>query len=264
MEIKDEGTGNSCRFEADGFEAGASLTIRGNDNTIEIGADIDMRAPKIFIEGNGNVIRMAADPGEVASPAGIPTRPFLLQRDDRAPAIDILGNCNTIETGRHVQIYSSLIQLVGSDNLMRIGSWVRAHLRVDFQTSRATFELGDETTSVALQASLHEPGTMRIGKDCQISADIYLTVSDTHPIVDLTTGERINKAGDVIIGDHVWLGFKSTVLKGCTIGSGSTIGTCAVVTGDIPENCVAVGNPAKVVRENVTWAREFSDAETTP
>ena len=141
---------------------------------------------------------------------------------------------------------------------MRIGSWVRAHLRIDFQTNDATFVIGDQTTAVALQASLHEPQQLRIGEGCQISADIYITVSDTHPIIDLTTGERINEAGDVIIGDHVWLGFKSTVLKGCRIGSGSTVGTCGVVTGDLPENCVAVGNPARVVRENVTWAREFT------
>ena len=52
----------------------------------------------------------------------------------------------------------------------------------------------------------------------------------------------------VIIGDHVWIGANSIILKGVSIGTGSTIAAGSVVTKDIPENCVAAGNPAKVVK----------------
>ena len=55
--------------------------------------------------------------------------------------------------------------------------------------------------------------------------------------------------GEVIIGERVWICENAVILPGVHIGSGSVIGANAVVTKDIPENCVAAGNPAKVVRE---------------
>ena len=52
----------------------------------------------------------------------------------------------------------------------------------------------------------------------------------------------------VRIGNNVWLGFESCVLPGVTIGDGSVIGARSVVTEDVPANCIAAGNPARVVR----------------
>lgn len=260
IDIKDLGAGNVYRLDADSFEAGAELTIRGNDNTVEIGADVDLRAPRIHVEGDANRIRLAAGPFEVddeRDPRLEEVPPFLLHADTREAEIVVLGDGNTIEAGRYAELYDSSLQVVGDDNLLRLGSRVRAHLKVDFHTSGACLDIGDRTTAVALQAALHEPRTLRLGKDCQLAAAIYITVSDTHSIVDLDTGEPINAGQDVVIGDHVWLGYRAVVLKGAKIGSGSVVGTCAVVTSEIPENCVAVGNPARVVRRNVTWTREL-------
>lgn len=53
----------------------------------------------------------------------------------------------------------------------------------------------------------------------------------------------------VMIEDNVWIGFDCCILPGVHIGSGSIIGARSVVNTDIPPNCVAVGNPARVVRE---------------
>lgn len=53
----------------------------------------------------------------------------------------------------------------------------------------------------------------------------------------------------ITIGENVWLGANVTVLPGVTIGKNSVIGAGSVVTKDIPENVVAVGNPCKVLRE---------------
>lgn len=55
--------------------------------------------------------------------------------------------------------------------------------------------------------------------------------------------------GTIRIGDNVWLGDKVTVLPGVTIGQGSIIASNSVVTKDIPENSIAAGAPAKVVRQ---------------
>ncbi|MDI6838028.1 MAG: acyltransferase, partial [Rhizobiaceae bacterium] len=47
------------------------------------------------------------------------------------------------------------------------------------------------------------------------------------------------------------------VLKGVVIGDGSIIGTCSVVTKDIPPESLAIGTPARVVRDGVTWSHEL-------
>lgn len=53
----------------------------------------------------------------------------------------------------------------------------------------------------------------------------------------------------IVINDYVWLGMNVTVLKGATIGENSIIGANSVVTKDIPANCIAAGNPCKVIKE---------------
>ena len=52
----------------------------------------------------------------------------------------------------------------------------------------------------------------------------------------------------ITVGDNVWLGAGVHVLPGVTIGENAVIGAGSIVTADIPSNCVAVGNPCKVVR----------------
>ncbi|WP_303621205.1 hypothetical protein [Kocuria sp. WN036] len=50
-----------------------------------------------------------------------------------------------------------------------------------------------------------------------------------------------------MIGSDVWIGYGAIVLSGISIGSSSIIGAGAVVTHDIPENCIAIGQPARVI-----------------
>ena len=55
------------------------------------------------------------------------------------------------------------------------------------------------------------------------------------------------------IGNHVWIGQGATILKGVTIGNNSIIAAGAIVTKDIPANCIAAGVPARVIKEDVNW-----------
>lgn len=58
--------------------------------------------------------------------------------------------------------------------------------------------------------------------------------------------------GPVVIGDNVWIGDKSTILPGITIGEGAVVAANAVVTKDVPAYSVAAGNPAKIVKQNIS------------
>ena len=87
-----------------------------------------------------------------------------------------------------------------------------------------------------------------IGDDCFIgpNVSIYTACHSTDPIERNTRREW---AEPVTIGDNVWIGGSVTILPGVTIGSNVTIGAGSVVTRDIPDNVVAVGNPCKVIKK---------------
>lgn len=90
---------------------------------------------------------------------------------------------------------------------------------------------------------------IEIGEDVAISRDVSIMDSDFHVIEK----EGYVKTAPVTIGNHVWIGNRVTILKGVTIGDGSIIAAGALVTKDIPDHCLAAGQPARVVRENVSW-----------
>ena len=96
-----------------------------------------------------------------------------------------------------------------------------------------------------------------IGNDCMFSYGINIRNTDSHPIYN-SNGELINKGKEIIIKDKVWVGMGATILKGCTIEEGCIIGAQSLVTKSIAvKNCIATGVPARIVRENITWEREF-------
>ena len=90
---------------------------------------------------------------------------------------------------------------------------------------------------------------LRIGSDCILAGFCYVNSSD-HGIAK---GELIRTQGfvgaPIEIGDDVWLGGHVFVNKGVRIGRGAVIGAGAVVVKDVPENKIAVGNPAHALRE---------------
>ena len=72
--------------------------------------------------------------------------------------------------------------------------------------------------------------------------------SDFHKIETNTNNET-----GVVIGNHVWVGANSTVLKNVTIEDGAIVGANSLVTKNVSSNCVVAGNPAKVIKENILW-----------
>lgn len=86
-----------------------------------------------------------------------------------------------------------------------------------------------------------------IGDDCFIGPNVSIYTA-CHSADPVERNSRREWAEPVTIGDNVWIGGSVTILPGVTIGNNVTIGAGSVVTKDIPDNVVAVGNPCRVVR----------------
>lgn len=99
---------------------------------------------------------------------------------------------------------------------------------------------------------LGEGTRCEIGSDCIFAKGVRIRTCDQHFIYD-NENNRINTSKAIYIGKHVWCGASAIIMKGLSIGNGSVIGMDAMVTKDIPDNCIAVGKPAKVIKDNVYW-----------
>lgn len=88
-----------------------------------------------------------------------------------------------------------------------------------------------------------------LGKGATIARDVMVIDSDSHQICD---GKHVVDQ-PVVIGDHVWLGARSMVLKGVRIGDGAIVAAGSIVTKDVGSRCIVAGAPAKCVSENVDW-----------
>jgi acetyltransferase-like isoleucine patch superfamily enzyme len=143
---------------------------------------------------------------------------------------------------------------IGSQCEIEIGSHCNlGHLFI-FGRSNARIGIGSQSSFNGLvRLMCHEPTSLTIGSGCLFAGEVEVSTSDMHSLIDAKTGARINPAHDITIEEHVWIGQRAMILKGAHIGAGSVIGAGGIVTGTIPRQCVAVGNPARVVRQGVTW-----------
>jgi maltose O-acetyltransferase len=80
---------------------------------------------------------------------------------------------------------------------------------------------------------------------------IYAVFHPVNPSERLPEGRKIwvSQTAPVTIGSNVWIGGGAIILPGVTIGDNTTIGAGSVVTHSIPANCLAVGNPCRVIRK---------------
>lgn len=95
-----------------------------------------------------------------------------------------------------------------------------------------------------------------IGDDCMFAPNVIIATG-THPVLPELRRRVYQYNLPVRIGNCVWLGAGSIVLPGVTIGDNTVVGAGSVVTKDLPANVVAVGNPAKILREIGEYDRQY-------
>lgn len=174
---------------------------------------------------------------------------------------DIIGVGNIVEISEGTIVDGLEIHIRGNDNRLLIGKNCRFGTRCSIwlEGNNIEISIGEGSTFTTLcHVNAQEDGTrIEIGSDCMLSNNIVVRTSDSHPIYDLKTRERLNPAESVKIGNHVWIAPNSKIMKGSHIANGCIVGSDTTVTKDFTEeNSLIVGRPAKVIRRDVWWTRE--------
>ena len=124
------------------------------------------------------------------------------------------------------------------------GAYVKPPLAVDYGEN---VHIGARTFVNSNLTAL-DVARITIGEDCQIGPNVQL-LTPTHPVEPQPRRDKLEAARPIVLGDNVWLGGGVIVCPGVTIGDNTVVGAGSVVVRDLPANVVAVGNPARVVRE---------------
>lgn len=145
--------------------------------------------------------------------------------------VSIFGS--PIEIGRYTHL------VCASDTKIRLVIWAR-------DGSCGSIRIGDYCL-VSPGVRITSATRIELGNNCMLANGVFITDADWHGIYDRL--DTIGSSAPVVLKENVWIGDSAIVCKGVSIGENSIIGAGSVVTSDIPANCVAAGNPAKIVKE---------------
>ena len=104
--------------------------------------------------------------------------------------------------------------------------------------------------------TLVDDGHIYVGDKVLFGPNVTVATAN-HPIEPGLRGRALQYNRDVHIGENAWIGSGVMIVPGVHIGKNSVIGAGSVVTKDIPDNVIAVGNPCRVLREISDRDREF-------
>ena len=141
---------------------------------------------------------------------------------------------------------------------IRIGKESIVNCRIDFDSPNGEVVIGERCYVGASHLVCYQ--RIALGDDVIISWGVTIVDHDSHAVQweqrshdvrDWMQGKKdwtAVRVDPVRIGDRVWIGFGASILRGVSIGQGAVVGARAVVTKDVPPNCVVAGNPAREVR----------------
>ncbi len=171
-------------------------------------------------------------------------------------SVILKGKNNVLIIKEGCQLCNATISIAGEGNRVIIEKNVvfAEGGRVRVEDENNLLHIGEDSNIINCFFSISDNNSkIEVGKDCLFSANIIIRNSDGHSIVN-EEGKRLNYGSDVVIGDHVWIAYGVTILKGCHVADNSIIGTNAMLVNFQGEpNSIIVGSPAKCVKKGVNW-----------
>jgi acetyltransferase-like isoleucine patch superfamily enzyme len=187
---------------------------------------------------------------------------------------NIIGNNNKILI-KKLSINNTgklIINLYGDNNEITIGESVFIADKFDItigqnhknfgKCNNSKLEIGNNVSIELLDYVTYNSNSYcTIGKDSMIARNVTLFNTDAHPIFNVNTNEIVNKVKGIKIGEHCWLGKYSTILKNSILPDNSILGYGAIYLGGgkTQSYCAFAGNPARCVKENITWSKNGSN-----
>ena len=149
-----------------------------------------------------------------------------------------------LRVGKDVRIWKQRGEIILGDRVLLHRGGKLSCLGKD---NKAIIKIGNRSY-IGDRTEIHAGSLVEIGNGCNISWNCTILDRDYHK---LCSDEEIIKP--VKICDNVWIGCNSTILKGVTIGEGAVVAAGSVVTKDVPPKTLVGGNPAKIIKSDITW-----------
>ncbi len=153
----------------------------------------------------------------------------------------------------YILILKILRKVVGENDCL---AYLIHKLEIDKLRNRGVI-IGDNTVIYdCLFSSSNKGDEFSIGKNCTLTGVTFLAhdAAPTHHIKELVIDNRHYRSGSrlpyrkkISVGNNVFIGYRTVILPGVSIGDNSIVGAGSVVTQNIPDNVVVAGNPAKII-----------------
>lgn len=243
---------------------GLKFAFSGFNSIIEIGANVCIRSSTVYIHSNSKILlrdntnlRESNINIENESAIEIKEKCNILNLDLT------VGNMSRILLGEGISIGSGSDWEIKDGAMLEIGDRGIFHRGIFRLCENAMMKIGsDFSIGDDYNFVLYENTKVFFGDDCMVSFGVYLRSNDGHSIFDINTKRNINSTFEisrerkVIVGNHVWIGMRATILYNARIGDGSILGAGSLIKGIISNNCIAAGIPAKTIRKDVAWSRK--------
>ena len=130
------------------------------------------------------------------------------------------------------------------------------NIKISMVSNNAKLTIGTDFYNAYSTYNIGNNANVEIGNDCMFSGGIHILAGDCHNIIDKKSGTILSKNSNLRIGNHVWVGSHSTILKNASIQSDSIVGANSLVASKFDEsNIIIAGNPAKIIKKDIDWEK---------
>ena len=152
----------------------------------------------------------------------------------------ILQRLNTVDRSDFDEIGKIVKELLGKSD----GAFINPPFYCDYGSH---IEVG-KNFFANHNCTIIDVAKVKIGDNCQMAPNVAIYTAG-HPLHPVSRNSMYEYGISVTIGDNVWIGGNTVIMPGVHIGSNTVIGAGSVVTKDIPDWVVAVGNPCRVIKQ---------------
>jgi len=155
---------------------------------------------------------------------------------------------NTVDRSDFSRISEIVKELLGKSE----GTFINPPFYCDYGTHIET----GKNFFANYNCTILDVAKVKIGDNCQLAPNVAIYTAG-HPVHPEIRNTMYEYGIEVVIGDNVWIGGNSVICPGVHIGSNTVIGAGSVVTKDIPDWCIAAGNPCRVIRPITDADRKY-------